>query len=159
MLARFFTPCSPASSHLARLHLHTVLASDCTPCLPVSSHLACQCLHTLLASVLTPCSPASSHLAHHCLDTLLAHVSTPCSPASSHLARHCLHVLLIHDEQRCPAHALLNGRPSALEVSAPTSLSYMFTCTNVARPCLLCPLMLRVRTSQATMADNDLRMP
>jgi hypothetical protein len=41
-----------------------------------------------------------------------------------------------------PAHAPLNGRPSALEVIAPASLSYMFTCTDVARPRLRRPLML-----------------
>ena len=66
-------------------------------------------------------------------------------------------LVVVHDEQRRPAHAPMNGRPSALEVIAPVSLSYMFTCTVVARSRLCCPLMLR--TSQATMADDDLRMP
>jgi hypothetical protein len=108
--ARVFTPCSPASSHLARPRLHTLLARVFTllarvftPCSPASSHLARPRLHTLLARVLTPCSPASAHLARPRrprLHTSLARVFTPCSPASSHLARPRLHTLLVHDEQR-----------------------------------------------------------
>jgi hypothetical protein len=155
--ARVFTPCSPASSHLARSRLHNLLARVFTPYSPASSHLARPRLHTLLASVLTPCSPASAHLARPRLHTSLASIFTPCSPASSHLARPRLDTLLVHDEQKHPAHAPLNGRPSALEVIAPVSLSYMFTCTDVARPRLRRPLMLR--TSQATMADDTVRIP
>ena len=50
----------------------------------------------------------------------------------------------------------LNCRPSALEVMAPASLSYMFTCTGCARPRLRSPLMLL--TLLSTMADDALRI-
>ena len=46
LIARVFTPCSPASAHLDRQRLHTLLDRVCTPCSPASSHL-----HTVVSNV------------------------------------------------------------------------------------------------------------
>ncbi len=143
------------STHHWHLKTKRRVDSVFTPCSLVSSHLARPHLDTLLARVFTPCSPVSAHLARqHCprLHTSLALVFTPCSPASSHLARPRLHTLLVHDEQRCPAHAPLNGRPSALKVIAPTSFRSPVS-SHLARPHLH-TLLARIFTPCSSLSSH-----